>query len=89
MELGDRADQAKAEAVARSGAALFAPVEAVRQMRQVGLRDTRSVVLNREARAGFGTAFQANIDAGSRRRVAQRVLDQVLRAPVSATLCRR
>jgi hypothetical protein len=70
VELGDGADQAQAKAVARRGAAAFSTIEAVRQMRQVGRCHARSVILHRETRAGFGTAFQTNIDAGARRRVA-------------------
>jgi hypothetical protein len=65
VELGDRADQAEAKAVARRRAAAFSTIEAVGQTRQVGPRNARSVILDRETRAGFETAFQADIDAGS------------------------
>src|SRR5712671_8162131 len=53
VEFGDGADQAQAKAVAGCRAAAFCTIEAVRQMRQVGLFVARSVVLHRETRAAF------------------------------------
>src|ERR1700730_15105308 len=77
MQLGDSADQAEAEAVARRRAAEFSPIEAVRKARQVNHGHARSVILDRQKHAGLGAAGQADPDASARWCMAQRVLYQV------------
>src|SRR5882762_10477623 len=77
MQVGDSADQAKAEPVSRGRAAAFSAVEAVRKARQVGRPHARSIILDRKKDAGFGAVRQADTDEGARRCMAQRVLNQV------------